>query len=121
MTNIRHDDTKSGNLELYRDRVAMLPEYVLAAMTAALLGWGGMTWKRSGEALDAARRASSGVDRVELKMAEQYLTKKEFELSMERLFNTLARFEEKLDYHVYEQDQNIRKLKSDLENARRYK
>ena len=34
---------------------------------------------------------------------------------MERLFGSLERFEEKLDYHVYEQDRNIKNLKSRLQ------
>ena len=84
-------------------------------MIAALLGWGGFTWKRAEDALFAARAAADQVDRVELKMAEKYLTKQEFELSMERLFGSLDRFEEKLDYHVYEQDRNIKNLKNRLQ------
>ena len=35
---------------------------------------------------------------------------------MERLFKTLARFEEKLDYHVYQQDERIADLKGRLKN-----
>ena len=92
-----------------------MPEYILGTMIAALLGWGGFTWKRAEDALFAARAAADQVDRVELKMAEKYLTKQEFELSMERLFGSLDRFEEKLDYHVYEQDRNIKNLKNRLQ------
>jgi len=93
-----------------------LPEYILGTMIAALLGWGGFTWKKAEDAMFTARAAAEQVDRVELKMAEKYLTKQEFELSMERLFGILARFEEKLDYHVYEQDKNIRSLKRRLQD-----
>ena len=89
----------------------MLPEYVLSAMIAALLGWGGFTWRRAETALMEARTALDKSDRLELKVAENYLTKKEFELSMDRLFKTLGRFEEKLDHHVYDQDQTIKVLK----------
>ena len=92
----------------------MLPEYILSAMMAVLLGWGGVTWKRVETALLEARSATDKTDRLELKVAEQYLTKKEFESSMDRLFKTLARFEEKLDYHVYEQDQTIKRMKNHL-------
>jgi len=84
-------------------------------MIAALLGWGGFTWRRAEDALFAARAAADQVDRVELKMAEKYLTKQEFELSIERLFGILDRFEEKLDYHVYEQERNIKNLKNRLQ------
>jgi len=92
----------------------MLPEALLATMAAALLGWGGFTWKKAEEALLAAREASDQTERLELKVAETYLTKHDFELSMERLFKTLARFEDKLDYHVYQQDERIKDLKSRL-------
>lgn len=93
----------------------MLPEYVLSAMLISLLGWGGFTWRRAESALMEARSAIDKTDRLELKVAENYLTKKEFELSMDRLFKTLARFEEKLDYHVYEQDQTMKKMRNRLD------
>ena len=83
-------------------------------MTAALLGWGGFTWRRAEDALTTARQALDTTARVELKLAEEYVTKKDFELAFERLFKTLTRFEEKLDYHIYAQDQNIRALKHRL-------
>lgn len=92
----------------------MLPEYILAAMVTAVLGWGGFTWRRAEQALDAAHAAADATDRLELKLAEKYLTKDEFESQMERLFKTLARFEEKLDYHVYGQAQDINKLRNKL-------
>lgn len=89
----------------------MMPEFALSAMIAALLGWGGFTWRRAESAIMEARQAADKTDKLELKVAEHYLTKKEFELSMDRLFKTLARFEEKLDYHVYDQDQVIKRLR----------
>lgn len=92
----------------------MLPEYVISAMIAALLGWGGFTWRRAETAIAAAREASDATDRLELKLAEHYLTKAEFELNMERLFKTLGRFEEKLDFHVYHQAEDIKKLRARL-------
>lgn len=91
-----------------------MPEYLLATMAAALLGWGGFTWRKAESALLEARQATDKTDALELKVAENYLTKKDFELSMERLFKTLARFEEKLDYHVYQQDERISELKGRL-------
>lgn len=91
-----------------------MPEYVVAAIMTAMLGWGGFTWRRAEQALDAAYRASDLTDKLELKLAEKYLTKEEFESQMERLFKTLARFEEKLDYHVYNQAQDITTLRQRL-------
>jgi hypothetical protein len=81
----------------------------------ALLGWGGFTWKRAEDALVVARATADQIDKLELKMAERYLTKADFELSMDRLFGTLDRFEQKLDYHVVEQDQYIKRLKNKLQ------
>lgn len=83
-------------------------------MAAALMGWGGFTWKKAEEALTQARQTSDQIDKLELKVAEHYLTKADFELSMNRLFKTLARFEEKLDYHVYNQEERIAELRGRL-------
>ncbi|WGL30763.1 lysozyme [Synechococcus phage S-CRES3] len=91
-----------------------MPEYILATLTAAVLGWGGFTWRRAEAALIAARMASDATDKLELKLAEQYVTKKELEMTMDRLFKTLGRFEEKLDYHVYAQASEITKLRAKL-------
>ena len=48
--------------------------------------------------METARNATDQVDRVELKMAENYLTRKEFELSIDRVFSTLERVEKKVDF-----------------------
>ena len=111
--------TKSYGLET-------LPEYILAAMTAALLGWGGFTWKRAEDAMVTARKASDLVSRIELKVAENYLTKKEFELYMDRLFGTLAEMKdgmqyltERVDYHVSEQAGEVKGLKEEINRLRR--
>lgn len=81
----------------------MLPEYILAAMVTAVLGWGGFTWRRADHAVDIARAAADATDKLELKLAEKYLSKEEFEITMDRLFKTLGRLEEKLDFHVFNQ------------------
>jgi len=78
-----------------------MPEYVLASLTAALLGWGGFTWKRAEDALFEARRAADMTDKLELKVAESYLTKHDFDLHMERIVNAIERFEHKLDRYTY--------------------
>lgn len=96
------------------ERFPMLPEYILAAMVTAVIGWGGFTWKRAEQALDAAQAAADATDKLELKLAEKYLTKDEFESSMDRLFKTLGRFEEKLDYHIYHQNQENQILRTKI-------
>jgi hypothetical protein len=102
-----------------------LPEYLLSAVVAAMLGWGGFTWKRAEEALSEARAAADKVDHVELKMAEDYLTKQEFENYMDRLFGTLGEMKdgmkyitERVDYHVMEQAIESKELRRKLNEKR---
>jgi len=94
-------------------------------MTAALLGWGGFTWKRAEDALFVARQAADQVGKVELKMAEEYLTKKDFETYMDRLFDTLAEMKaavkyvsDRVDYHVSEQAEETRGLRKEVQRFR---
>ena len=93
-----------------------MPEYLIAALLTTVIGWGGFTWRRSEHAVEVALKAQDSTDKLELKLAEKYLTKEEFELNMERLFKTLARFEEKLDFHVFSQAQDIQTLRKRLSN-----
>lgn len=76
---------------------------------ATVIGWGGFTWRRAEAALRSAHEAGTQVDRVELKMAENYLTRKEFDLSMDRIFSTLDRLEKKLDFHLADRSSGSRK------------
>ena len=91
-----------------------MPENVVVLIVPVVLGWMGLTWKRAEKALSAVERVADKVDKVELKMAEEYLTKKDFELSMERLFKGFDRLEKKIDFHVYDQSLNIRELQNKL-------
>lgn len=92
-----------------------MPEHLFILAVSAMLGWGGFTWRRSEHAVDLATKAGDRSDRLELKLAEKYLSKQEFELQMERLFTTLHRFEQKLDFHVYTQTDDINKLRQRLQ------
>lgn len=85
-----------GNLALAAN--GSLPEYVLAAAASAMLAWGGFTWRRAEKALDAAYAANEAIDKLELAVSKEYLTKQEFSTQMDRLFKTLSRLETKLDY-----------------------
>lgn len=91
-----------------------MPEYLFGLALTVILGWGGFTWRRAEHAVSIALQAEDATDKLELKLAEKYLTKEEFEMNMERLFKTLARFEEKLDYHVFHQAEDIQKLRGRL-------
>ena len=62
-----------------------MPEYLLAALASALLGWGAYVTKRTDTALHRAQQAQDAVDRIELKVAEHYVTKNEFAATVERL------------------------------------
>ena len=103
-----------------------MPEYLVGIMITAALGWGGFTWRKAEDAITRAIRAGDRVDRLEVKMAENYLTKQEFQAYMDRLFETLGEMKggmqyitERVDYHVSEQAQESRELRKkikDLEN-----
>jgi len=91
-----------------------MPDHLFVLVITAMLGWGGFTWRRSEHAVDLAGKACDRSDQLEIKLAEKYLSKQEFEIQMERLFNTLNRFEQKLYFHVYAQTQDINKLRARL-------
>lgn len=103
-----------------------MPEYFVGIMITAVLGWGGFTWRRAEDAITAAIKAGDRVDRLEVKIAENYLTKVEFQGYMDRLFETLGEMKggmqyltERVDYHVTEQameSRDLRKKIKDLEN-----
>ena len=102
-----------------------MPEYLIGIVVSAIVGWGGFTWKRAEDAILMARQASDQVDRVELKMAENYLTKQEFESYMNRLFDTLTEVKtsvkyvsDRVDYHVSEQAHESKELKKQIERMR---
>ena len=92
-----------------------MPEYLLGIMITAILGWGGFTWRRAEDAIVAAIKADDRVDRLEVKIAENYLTKQEFQGYMDRLFEPeLCRYlTERVDYHVNEQANEARSLRSE--------
>lgn len=102
-----------------------MPEYLIGIVITAVLGWGGFTWRRSEEAITQAIKAGDRVDRLEVKMAENYLTKDEFQAGIDRLFLTLGEMKggmqyltERVDYHVTEQAGESKHLKSEIERLR---
>jgi hypothetical protein len=94
----------------------MIPEVLFAIGIPMVVGWMGFTWRRAENAHTALRAFSDKVDKVELKMAEEYLTKKDFEMSMDRLFKGFDRLEKKIDFHVYDQSLNIRELQAKIKH-----
>ena len=94
-------------------------------MITATLGWGSFTWRRSEDAISRAMKASDRVDRLEVKIAENYLTKDEFQAGLDRLFVTLGEMKggmqyltERVDYHVTEQAGESKMLKSEIDRLR---
>ncbi len=99
-----------------------MPEYAFGIMLTALLGWGSFTWRRAEDALTRAIAAGDRVDRLEVKMAENYLTKVEFQNYTDRLFDTLGEMKtgqqylvKRIDYHVLEQAGESKQLRSKLD------
>lgn len=95
-------------------------------MITAVLGWGGFTWRRAEDAITQAIQAGDRVDRLEVKIAENYLTKQEFQAYMDRLFETLGEMKggmqyltERVDFHVTEQAGESKKLHSEIDRLRR--
>jgi len=71
----------------------MVPEYLIAAGIASLLSLFGVTFRK----IDCADRR---MDALELKVAENYVTKQEFKEQFQELFRVLERLEDKIDAHV---------------------
>ena len=97
----------------------MTPETLLAMAVPAILGWMGFTWRRAEAALERAERVADKVDRVELKMAEEYLTKKDFHDGMAQIMGTLTEMKggmqyltERVDFHVLEQAGESKELRA---------
>ena len=77
-----------------------MPEYIIPAVVAGIMSLFGVSFKK----LDQADRR---MDRLELKVAENYVTKAEFREQFVLLFKTLARLEDKIDAHVSEDKNKI--------------
>ena len=102
-----------------------MPEYLFGIMITAALGWGGFTWRKAEDAISHAIKAADRVDRLEVKIAENYLTKQEFQGYMDRLFETLGEMKggmqyltERVDYHVVEQAGESKELRAEIERLR---
>ena len=86
-----------------------------------VMGWGSFVWKKAEAAIEKAERVSDRTDRLEVKLAENYLTKREFELQMDRMFGVLSEMKdgmgyltERVDYHVSEQAGESKALKAEI-------
>ena len=100
-----------------------MPEYLLTLAVTAILGWGGFTWKKAENAAAESIKTNDRVDKLELKVAETYLTKQEFQTYMDRLLDSLSEMKsdihyltDRLDYHIAQQ--NELQIISRLEESR---
>lgn len=98
-----------------------MPEFLIAAITSTVLGWGALTWKKSEQAKEVAEKALHKIDSVELKVAEGYITKRDLEQTMDRLFDSISEMKgdvkylsERMDFHVNDQAAELSKLREQL-------
>ena len=77
-----------------------MPEYIAAGLLAGVMSLFGVSFRK----IDQADRR---MDALELKVAENYVTKAEFREQFVLLFKTLARLEDKIDAHVTEDKTKI--------------
>lgn len=71
-----------------------MPESLLIMISTALLGWGTFTWRRAEDALHVARRSIDATDRLEVKVAENYVTKEDLKDSIETIMHEFTRTRE---------------------------
>jgi len=103
----------------------VFPEFVIAAVTSSVLGWGALTWRKSEQAKEAAEIALHKIDQIELKVAEEYLSKKDFDQSMDRMLDGLKEIKqdmkyltERMNYHIDEQGGEIKALRERVRHRR---
>lgn len=81
-----------------------MPEHIIAAAVAVLMSLFGVSFRK----IDQADRR---MDALELKVAENFVTKAEFREQFVLLFKTLSRLEDKIDAHVSEDARKIDQIK----------
>lgn len=81
-----------------------MPEYLIALILSAILGGAGFLMRR----ID---NVDEKIDRLELKVAEFYVTKDTLFRMFDRLDSNLTRMEEKLDAHVFEDPRLLEQIR----------
>jgi len=67
-----------------------MPEWLLALIASSVVSGVGLTWKRISDTNDR-------VDKLEVRLAEDYATKGDLDTAFDRVDKALCRFENKLD------------------------
>ena len=81
-----------------------MPEYLVALILTAITGAYTMLQRD-------IRANDEKIDKLELKMSEEYIKKSDVSGQFVRLWDTLHRMEEKLDAHVSENQLEIQRIK----------
>lgn len=90
-----------------------MPEYLIALALTTALGAASFLLRR----IDGV---DSRVDKLELKVAETYVTKETMYRILDRLEGSLSRMEEKLDAHVFEDPEMIKRLRDKYQSKTKF-
>jgi hypothetical protein len=78
-----------------------MPEWLLTLVVSTLLSGAGLTWKRFSDVNDR-------VDRIEIRLAEEFATKNDMNTAFDKVDKALCRFENKLDALVMSELRTLR-------------
>lgn len=78
-----------------------MPEWLITLIASTLLSGAGLTWKRFSDINDR-------VDRLEIRLAEDYATKVDMDTAFDKVDKSLCRFENKLDALVMSELRTLR-------------
>jgi hypothetical protein len=78
-----------------------MPEWLLTLLVSTLLSGAGLTWKRFSDVNDR-------VDRIEIRLAEEFATKNDMNTAFDKVDKALCRFENKLDALVMSELRTLR-------------
>ena len=81
-----------------------MPEYIFVFIASGIFSILGLT-------LNKFDKADRRLDALELKVAEKYVTKEDFNMRFDNLLKVLNRLEEKVDAHVSEDADRIKNMK----------
>lgn len=78
-----------------------MPEWLMTLLVSTLLSGAGLTWKRFSDVNDR-------VDRIEIRLAEEFATKNDMNTAFDKVDKALCRFENKLDALVMSELRTLR-------------
>lgn len=78
-----------------------MPEWLLTLVVSTVLSGAGLTWKRFSD-------VNERVDRLEIRLAEDFATKEDMNTAFDKVDKSLCRFENKLDALVMSELRTLR-------------